>query len=156
MVCKKIGIDFHGVINTDPFFFGKLLTAMIEQNIEVHIISGGPREFLQKYLEQKHIPYTHLWCIFDFYEAKDKVTFNEDGTFFVDDELWNTAKAEYCRREEIDLHIDDSSIYERSFSTPYCRYNAKEHLCCMGGNKVLFSGDPQNVLLRLIEYCNKD
>jgi len=152
MACDKIGIDFHGVINTNPRFFKDLLAAMLEQDIEVHIISGGPRDFLEKYLQQHQIPYSVLWCIFDFYEAKEQVIFNDDGTFCVDDELWNTAKAEYCAQNDISLHIDDSSVYERSFSTPYCRYDSKRRECTIAGKVISFSGNPREVLAEII-HC---
>ena len=150
MACNKIGIDFHGVINTNPRFFKDFLAVMLEHNIEVHIISGGPRDFLEKYLQQHQIPYSVLWCIFDFYEAKDQVIFNDDGTFFVDDELWNTAKAEYCAENGISLHIDDSLVYERSFSTPYCRYDAKKQECTISGKVISFSGNPREVWAEIV------
>ena len=97
----------------------------LKQGIEVYIISGGPRETILAYLNQYQIPYSKLWCIYDYYEQRHQVEFYDDGSFHVEDELWNKAKAEYCKRQNICVHIDDSAIYGREFATPYCRYDEK-------------------------------
>lgn len=39
--------------------------------------------------------------------------------------VWDRTKAEYCAREEIDLHIDDSDVYGQYFTTSYLKYNPK-------------------------------
>lgn len=120
---KKIGIDFHGVINTDPVFFQKLAQELLRRHIEVHIISGGPEDYIKNYLQDNGILYSQIWCIYSYYENKGQITIYEDGSFYMDDEIWNKAKADYCRRHKIGLHIDDSLIYGKYFTTPYCLYN---------------------------------
>ena len=37
------------------------------------------------------------------------------------DGVWDQVKAEYCRNNEINLHIDDTLIYNDFFTTPFCR-----------------------------------
>ena len=54
-----------------------------------------------KLVNQYQIPYTKLWCIFDYYEQRHQVEFYDDGSFHVDDELWNKAKAEYCKEQNL-------------------------------------------------------
>ena len=97
----KIGVDFHGVINTKPDFFREFCRAALKIGLEVYIISGGPRETILAYLNQYQIPYTKLWCIFDYYEQRHQVEFYDDGSFRIDDELWNKAKAEYCKEHQL-------------------------------------------------------
>ena len=37
----KIGLDFHGVINTSPEFFGLISKLLLDAGHEVHIITGN-------------------------------------------------------------------------------------------------------------------
>lgn len=151
MATEKIGLDFHGVVNEDPEFFRRLADVAMAAGIEVHIISGGPRETVKKYLLEHQIPYSRLWCIFDFYNQKNKVTFAADGSFHVDDDLWNKAKAEYCDKEGILFHIDDSPIYGRYFKLPYYRYDAKTKSCVFADKCVTLEGDALTVLEKLLQ-----
>lgn len=151
MKIKKIGIDFHGVINQDPAFFQALTTAAVEQGIEVHIVSGGPRRHIERYAEKYGIRYHKIWCIFDFYKHKELIQFLPDGSFHMDDELWNKAKADYCRQEEIALHIDDSNVYGDYFTSPYCLYNPTDKSCTINGKTIAMQGSASEVLTRLTE-----
>lgn len=148
----KIGIDFHGVINTNPEFFRKFCQTALKQGIEVYIISGGPRETILAYLNQYQIPYSNLWCIYDYYEQRHQVEFYDDGSFHVEDELWNKAKAEYCKRQNICVHIDDSAIYGREFATPYCRYDEKTNSCVLNGQQISLE-DSVIALTKILTLC---
>lgn len=123
--CSKISIDFHGVINTDPDFFGAIMKIWRKQGIKVHVVSGGPYEYIKQYLTEHKIEYDKLWCIFDHFNAIEKIKVAADGSFHIDDALWNAAKGAYCARENIGLHIDDSTIYGRYFTTPYALFDNK-------------------------------
>lgn len=103
------------------------------------------------YLREHHIPYTTLWCIFNYYLGSGEITFLPDGSFHMDDYLWNKAKADYCRRENITLHIDDSNIYGRYFSTPYCCYDASQHRCRIGNKNISLTSDVRATLKNL--FC---
>lgn len=120
---KKVSIDFHGVVNSNPEFFSSFLGLMKAKNIEVYITSGGPHKFIARYLNMHNIPYDRIWCIFDYFNAREKVEIAADGSFHIDDKLWNSAKGKFCERENIDLHIDDSIVYGRYFKTPYVRFD---------------------------------
>lgn len=148
----KIGIDFHGVINTRPDFFRVFCIEALKAGVDVYIISGGPRETILAYLNQYQIPYSKLWCIYDYYEQRHQVAFYDDGSFHVDDELWNKAKAEYCKQENICVHIDDSAIYGREFETPYCRYDEKSNSCILFGRKINLN-NPSQALQKIIARC---
>ncbi len=152
MTIKRLGIDFHGVINTAPDYFTALAETAVAQGIEVHVISGGPRQYIADYLRQINFPPHQLWCIIDVPEVNDKTQFFADGSFRVADELWDKAKGEYCQSQRIDVHIDDSAIYGRYFTTPYCRYVAAEkRLRC--GNKVMTALPPAELLQALQEFA---
>jgi hypothetical protein len=51
-----------------------------------------------------------------------------DGTIQkkFDYELWDTIKAGYCRSNKIDLHIDDTEVYSKYFTTPFLLYKSSE------------------------------
>ncbi len=150
MVCKKIGIDFHGVFNSNTQFFKDFCAYAAEHGFEIHIISGGPKETIEKFLTLHKIQYTAVWCIFDYFDAKSEVEFLPDGSFHVDDEKWDSAKAEYCRRNDICVQIDDSTIYGRYFTTPYCLYDEKGKIGMLNGNVIDFSGAPKDCLQKIL------
>lgn len=150
----KIGVDFHGVINTKPDFFREFCRAALKIGLEVYIISGGPRETILAYLNQYQIPYTKLWCIFDYYEQRHQVEFYDDGSFRIDDELWNKAKAEYCKEHNICIHIDDSVIYGREFATPYCRYDEQSNSCVLNGQQI-YLANPAQALSQILALCRQ-
>ena len=153
MEIKKIGIDFHGVINTDPDFFRDFSQIISQHDIEIHIISGGPRDKIIQYLQEHSIRYDKVWCIFDYYRYQNKVSFLPDGSFYVDDVLWDRAKAQYCQREKINLHIDDSDIYGRYFTTGYCLYNASAKSGNINNVSIKFFQSPEKVFDALIKLC---
>lgn len=147
----KIGVDFHGVINANPQYFRQLFCCALQKNIEIHIISGGPYASIASYLAKHHIPYTKLWCIFNYYAGSGEIIFLPDGSFHMNDYLWNKAKADYCRREKISVHIDDSFIYGKYFSTPYCRYDTSSHSCSIRGQIIPFTYDTRATLKMLFK-----
>ena len=120
---KRISVDFHGVITKEPEFFRNLIQLWRRAGWEIYIVSGGPREYIERFLDEHNIVYDKLWCIFDYFNAQNKVEIAADGSFHVDDELWNVAKAEFCACQQIGLHIDDSKVYGKYFTTPYVRYD---------------------------------
>lgn len=150
----KIGVDFHGVINTKPDFFREFCREALKIGLEVYIISGGPRETILAYLNQYQIPYTKLWCIFDYYEQRHQVEFYDDGSFRINDELWNKAKAEYCKEHNICIHIDDSVIYGREFATPYCRYDEQSNSCVLNGQQI-YLANPAQALSQILALCRQ-
>ena len=134
----KIGIDFHGVISDAPEVFEIFCREIRKKNVKVYVISGGPKKDVQTYLDEHHILYDEVWAILDFYSAQGKAEFFEDGSFKVDTALWNKAKAEYCAKENINFHIDDSNVFGQYFVTPYCKYEVGHEVCSIGPVKIDF------------------
>lgn len=124
----KLGLDVHGVIDSIPNFFSFLSESFIKNGGEVHIITGGSwTESLQSQLNSYGIKWTHHFSVYDYmlendYKYSGNITFN-DGTVQkrFNDSDWNRVKADYCSKNNISLHIDDKTIYNSNFETPFCK-----------------------------------
>lgn len=112
----KVGIDFHGVIDTFPEKFKQLAYALFKDGAEVHVVTGQQKdEAMEKALEHAGIRYTHYFSIVDHLVEKGVPLKWVEGQPFADKDLWDSAKAEYCKAQGIDFMIDDSSAYREAF-----------------------------------------
>lgn len=125
---QSIGIDIHGVIDSLPGFFAFLTDAFIKNGGDVHVITGGTfDDDLKNKLKELNIKYTHTFSVYDYLIESKSPTFGEivfpDGTIQkkFNDLAWDSAKAEYCKRNNISLHLDDTLIYNEHFTTPFAR-----------------------------------
>jgi len=127
----KIGLDIHGVIDTLPFL-AVLSEVLVTNGHEVHIITGAPwsavsdgtytHEGISDYLINhgfiKDKNFTHFFSIVDYHNSiGTQVTCDVNGCWLEND-IWNKTKAEYCERMGINLHLDDSMTYAKLFTTP--------------------------------------
>ena len=87
----------------------------------------------------------------DYYDDIQKVEYFDDGTFNVDDTLWDKAKAWYCAQNDIDIHIDDSVVYGKYFTTPFCLYNILEKKCLINDKYISFNQTPEHVLNNILK-----
>ena len=124
----KLGLDIHGVVDAMPEFFSFLTDSFIKNGGEIHIITGGrwDSEF-EKQLNDFGVKWTHKFSVYDYLKESDaevigKVQF-PDGTIQkkFKNEDWDLIKSQYCKENGIDLHIDDTLIYNNFFSTPFAR-----------------------------------
>lgn len=146
----KIGLDFHGVINVRPDYFASFCTEALKREHEIHIITGGPARNVAEKLALLKVPYSKIFAIQDYYAERGQITYYQDGSYHIPDHLWNEAKAEYCRRAEINLHIDDSFEYIKWFTTPYCHFQEKQDNCITENDlQVDFSAPPAAALNRI-------
>jgi len=120
----KIGVDVHGVLDDNPFF--KEMTALfVAAGHEVHIITGAQfNEHIENKFEkigiEKGVHYTHFFSISEYLLKKGtNVTWEDSDNPWFDEKSWNTAKADYCREQGIDIHFDDTEIYSKYFTTPF-------------------------------------
>lgn len=134
----KIGLDYHGVINYNPAFFSAFSKELQKLGHEVYVITGGPLKKIHTELAKIGLPYTDIFTIVDYYANKGEVTYFPDGSFRMDDGLWNAAKAKYCREHGIDVQIDDSFIYGEYFTTPYCLYDSTSQSCLLSDGQAVF------------------
>ncbi len=116
----KIGLDIHGCIDYDPSFFAKLSQLLVDNGHEVHITTGAMiNDKIIKELEGYGMKWTHLWSISDYYKKQPGVEmwFDENGRPWIEEELWNRAKGEYAKSQNLDLCIDDTEVYKNYFTT---------------------------------------
>lgn len=121
----KLGLDIHGVITRSPDFFSKLSKETIRQGHEVHLLTGASlSKSVVMSLINYDIAWTRLFSITDYHLASGiTVDFDKNGNPWIEESLWDRSKAEYCAKNEIDFYIDDSDVYGKHFTTPYCFYN---------------------------------
>lgn len=134
------GFDIHGVLTSNSSYFRKELNSLLRGGNNVHIITGSPYEKAIEELTysgfKKGIHYTHFFSILDYHKSIGTHITYIDGKPFIDDELWNSCKAQYCKEHNIDLHVDDSDVYGDYFSTPYSKYDSKgrrDRVAILGG-----------------------
>lgn len=118
---KKISLDYHGVITANPSFFASFTKIFRLLNYEIHIVTGSRiTDALKEQLKLYDISYTHLFSISDYHHHRGTpMTGYEDHQPKIADDIWNQTKALYCRDRLILLHIDDSEVYGKYFTTPY-------------------------------------
>ena len=129
----RLGLDIHGVIDSNPESFTFLSKSVLASGGEVHIITGGSWTLkLQNQIKDSGIVWTHHFSVYDFLiksgpKSMGKIQF-PDGTIQekFDSDLWDTIKADYCRSNKIDLHIDDTEVYSKYFTTPFLLYKSSE------------------------------
>ena len=119
----KIGIDIHGVLDSNKFF-STMAKLMVSEGHGVHIITGTSTELALKDLSDIYvfegIHYTHLYSITDDLISRGIPNEWKDGNnpLFPYEE-WDKAKAEYCTKYGIDIHFDDTVRYGEKFTTPF-------------------------------------
>ena len=109
-----------------------LIYLVINCGGEVHIITVSTTKRAVEELEEfglaKGSHFTHVQGLPDYLNMKGKVPvgFNErfQNNEFSDLD-WNSAKAQYCRENNIDLHFDDTIEYGDYFTTPFARLFTK-------------------------------
>lgn len=149
----KIGLDYHGVIDQHPAYFARFCQEAVSRGHKIYIITGGPSKDVKAKLDKFNNPYNEIFAIVDFYEQKGEAILLSDGTYKISDDLWNKAKGEYCRQENIDIHIDDSAEYIKWFTTPYCKYNKNSNICQINNNQTInFSASPAEALTKIEEF----
>ena len=119
----KIGLDIHGVIDSNFKMFCELTNMLVREGHEVHVITGPSESLVENMLKDNDIVYTHFFSIVD--NAKKNnigIRLDEDGNPWIDGDFWDRSKAKYCEEQGIDLHLDDSDIYGKHFKTPYARF----------------------------------
>ena len=122
----KLGIDIHGVADEVPEFFAELSRILVQAGCEIHIITGPPDSpRLREELTRLNISFTHLFSIVDYHKSIGTEMYEVKGNMYCSEYLWDKTKADYCMREKIDLHFDDSDAYLYFFKTPYARYYSK-------------------------------
>lgn len=152
----KIGLDYHGVIDINTKYFADFCKEANKRDHLIYIITGGPKTLVDYKLKDNNIFYDLCFAISDYYIAKNKIVQKETGEFIIPDNLWNIAKADFCRRSQVNIHIDDSLKYINWFSTPYCYYNKKDNKGYISpGIEIDFNDTVDKVLDKIEETTAK-
>jgi len=107
----KLGLDIHGVIDKAP----ELFTLISKLPVEVHIITGIKEKLDDQVPDD--LEYDYWFSIHQYLEDKGvEFTYDEQGRPWCDPKLWDAAKAEYCKENNITMLIDDSPNYVDSFA----------------------------------------
>lgn len=151
----KIGLDYHGVIDNNPDYFADVCREAHNRGHLIYVISGAPKAAITSKLQSSQMPYDFVFSILDYCLVMGKIEQTATG-IMINDNDWNKAKAEFCKRDNIDLHIDDSTIYCRFFDNRYCLYNGQEHLCRNQNGQIIdFNLSPANALDILEDVIKK-
>lgn len=124
----KLGLDLHGVVDVLPEVFSFMTNAIVNSGGEVHILTGGSwTPELEEQVRKYGIKWTHTFSVYDHLieigaETTGEVQF-PDGTIQkkFNNEDWDHVKSNYCRDNNISLHLDDTLIYNDYFTTPFAR-----------------------------------
>lgn len=118
---ERIGIDLHGVIDSDIYLFKEILEYIhLRTFIKVYVISGPPTEEILAELDklglEQGLHYESVSSVVDYLKHKDaKMWLDYKDTWWADDEDWWSAKAEICEILNVDLMIDDKEGYKDYF-----------------------------------------
>jgi hypothetical protein len=111
-----------------PEFFAFLTDSFIKNGAQVHIVTGGRWDpNLETMLNNYGVKWTHKFSVYDYLKESDAEVIGQvqfpDGTLQkkFKNEDWDRVKGQYCKDMSIDLHIDDTLIYNDFFSTPFAR-----------------------------------
>ena len=121
----KLGLDIHGVIDTNPKFYSELSKIVISLGHEVHIITGTvfTHEKINK-LKSYGMHWSHLFSISDYHKSLGTpMTFTSPNNPWISHDLWDKTKSNYCKENNIDFHIDDTARYGEFFKTTFGLYD---------------------------------
>jgi hypothetical protein len=125
----KVGLDIHGVIDVEPILFHKITKTLKEIGCEIHILTGSHiTSEITSLLESNKIHYDVLFSISDYHrKIGTHMWYDSNSEPWVDDLEWDKTKGEYCERNNIDLHIDDTKRYGDYFKTKFMHLNLNGH-----------------------------
>jgi len=129
----KIGVDLHGVIDSNPELFKRILSTLtLSGKVGVYIVSGPPKVDIIAELEElgfeEDLHYKEVYSIVDFLKESGVVMWqNEKGRWWSNDEDWMASKARICDKLHLDAMIDDKEMYRNAFA------NIKTHFTLYEG-----------------------
>jgi len=120
----RIAFDIHGTLDDDADgLLRNIVNELINQSvdpelsIEVFIISGPPKDKIEKELEDLGIDCTKVTIIsvVDWLQEKGvKMWKDTKDTWWCNDSIWWKSKGDICREYEIDQIFDDQIGYKAS------------------------------------------
>jgi hypothetical protein len=114
----KFGFDVHGVLDTHREVYAAITQALVAAGHEVHVVTGKIQDAEEtKMLEDAGIKFTHWFSVARYHEEKGEHEVRwVNGDPWMDDEVWNRTKAQYCHEQGIRMLFDDSPFYGQYFN----------------------------------------
>jgi hypothetical protein len=114
----KLGLDFHGCADTYPEVYGPLTQLLVTGGHEVHIVTGVIKtDEIVEQLQDLKVWWTHWFSIAQHHlDLGDTEVRFVNGTPWMDKGIWDSAKANYCEREGINVMIDNCPAYGSYFT----------------------------------------
>lgn len=114
-----IGIDLHGVIDSDIEWSKKVLDSLMF-DFGINIISGPPKADIEKELNKyglyQGLHFDKVFSIVDFLKEKGvEMWTDEKERWWASEEDWWSSKAEICEKHDVDIMIDDKEKYQQYF-----------------------------------------
>ena len=128
----NIGLDIHGVVDRYPKFFAEMTRLFVDEGHKVHVITGAtlrldhPKgvEILKFIGEVLGLSFTHHFSIVDYQEEiGTEIEYLDDSDNpWMDGEMWDRTKGDYCKKHGIDIMLDDTQRYSKYFVTPFVQF----------------------------------
>lgn len=129
----KFGFDVHGVLDKYPNLL-LVMKSLMDAGHDVHVMTGPSRPLALEHLKaigaELGVHYNHLYSITDDLISRGfDVTWRDPRNPVFADAPWDSAKANYCKDEDICMLFDDSPVYGTYFEsdlTDYVQIGARQ------------------------------
>ena len=129
----KFGFDIHGVLDKYPNLL-IVMKSLMDAGHDVHILTGPSRPLALEHLKaigaEMGVHYNHLYSITDDLIARGyDVTWRDPSNPVFSDAPWDSAKAKYCKDENLCMLFDDSPVYGKYLDpdlTDYVQIGARQ------------------------------
>ena len=113
----RIGIDLHGVIDSDPDLFKGIMSL---KSRDVYIVSGPPKIEIVAELEalgiEKELHYKEVYSIVDFLKEQGvEMWQDKNRRWWSNDKDWLESKAKICDKLSLSYMLDDKEMYKAAF-----------------------------------------
>ncbi|EKD27107.1 MAG: hypothetical protein ACD_79C00870G0001 [uncultured bacterium] len=88
---------------------------MTSKGYEVHIITGNEWDLAKIKVERFNISYTHHFSIVDYHRSLGTPMRKLETGWWMDYDVWDKSKGDYCAREGIAIHFDNDLKYANWF-----------------------------------------
>lgn len=126
---RKIGFDYHGVLNIEDDKFRDLAKTLVQAGHEVHVLTGLPERRWNddtRGLLIRDVHYTHFFSVSDYLGDLDAPNIGTTDNPMYDDLSWNSAKGEYAFYNNLTEHYDDTAEYAKYFPSE-CKFHLVEN-----------------------------
>jgi hypothetical protein len=116
----RISFDIHGVLNKYTNYLRSHIKELKNSGDTIIICTGSPQNTAIDELKELNIHYDELISVVDFHKRIGTPMWqSERGSWYCSQTTWNKTKGILCAMYKVDLHVDDSKIYNDYFRTPY-------------------------------------